>query len=78
MVPWRAARVGSVTSNDGKLFAIRRELYEPVPEGVTDDLFTAMSVVRQGKRFIYDGGARAAGHMMTLNKRLLSTHPPHF
>ncbi|MEL6714264.1 MAG: glycosyltransferase, partial [Planctomycetota bacterium] len=73
------SRVGSVTSNDGKLFAIRRELYEPVPEGVTDDLFTAMSVVRQGKRFIYDGGARAsirvpsrsAGHELRRRRRIV-------
>ncbi|MEL6431292.1 MAG: glycosyltransferase, partial [Planctomycetota bacterium] len=73
------SRVGSVTSNDGKLFAIRRELYEPVPEGVTDDLFTAMSVVRQGKRFVYDGGARAsirvpsrsAGHELRRRRRIV-------
>lgn len=53
------SRSGSITSNDGKLFAIQRALFEPVPAGVTDDLFTSMSVVRQGARFTYEGRARA-------------------
>lgn len=53
------ARLGSVTSNEGKLFAIRRELYRAIPEGVTDDLFAALSVVAQNRRFGYDPEALA-------------------
>lgn len=53
------SRVGSITSNDGKLYAIRREAFEEIPGGVTDDLFANMSVVRQGWRFVFEGRARA-------------------
>lgn len=50
---------GSITSNDGKLYAIRRNLALPIPAGVTDDLFNCLSVVRQGKRFVFEPFARA-------------------
>ncbi len=53
------SRTGSITSNDGKLYAIRSWLFEPIAPGVTDDLFASMSVVRQGGRFVYEGRARA-------------------
>ncbi len=53
------SRRGSITSNDGKLYALARECFEEVPAGVTDDLFANMSTVRQGKRFVYEGRARA-------------------
>ncbi|QDV05195.1 Poly-beta-1,6-N-acetyl-D-glucosamine synthase [Planctomycetes bacterium Poly30] len=53
------SRIGSITSNDGKLYAIRADLYEEIPGGVTDDLFASMSVVRQGRRFLFEGRARA-------------------
>jgi biofilm PGA synthesis N-glycosyltransferase PgaC len=53
------SRAGSVTSNDGKLYSIRRDLYRPIEASATDDLFSCLSVVRQGHRFIFDGEARA-------------------
>lgn len=53
------SRRGSVTSNDGKLYAVRRRLFVPVPGGVTDDLFACLAVVEQGARFVYEGRARA-------------------
>lgn len=53
------SRIGSITSNDGKLYAVAREAFEPIAEGVTDDLYAALCVVRQGLRFVYEGGARA-------------------
>lgn len=53
------ARLGSVTSNDGKLYAIRRSLYRPIAPGATDDLFTCLSVVEQGRRFVFEPRARA-------------------
>ncbi len=52
-------RIGSITSNDGKLYAIRSQLYESIPGGVTDDLYANMSVVRQGWRFVFAPQARA-------------------
>src|SRR6185503_15625649 len=53
------ARLGSVTSNDGKLYAIRRELFRPIAPGATDDLFTCLSVVEQGRRFVFEPRAHA-------------------
>ncbi len=53
------SRVGSITSNDGKLYAIRRSLFRPVPPGVTDDLYQCMNVVAQGFRFLFEPQAAA-------------------
>jgi len=52
-------RMGSVTSNDGKLYAVRRDLCRPMPEAVTDDLFMCLSIVSKGHRFVFDEDARA-------------------
>lgn len=52
--------VGSITSNDGKLYAMRRELFEPIAPDVTDDLFCCLTVVRRGSRFVFEPLAKAA------------------
>jgi glycosyltransferase involved in cell wall biosynthesis len=54
------SRSGRITSNDGKLYAIRRDLFRDIPGGVTDDLYVAMAVISQGRDFIFEPGARAA------------------
>lgn len=51
--------VGSIASNEGFFYATRRELIRPIPDGVTDDLYTAISVVKQGYRFLFDTEACA-------------------
>jgi len=51
--------IASIASNEGFFYAIRRTLTGAIPEGVTDDLYTAMSVISKGSRFIYDQEARA-------------------
>ncbi len=74
------ARLGSVTSNEGKLYAIRRELYRPIPEGVTDDLFVALTVVAGQRRFGYDPEAlayirvpsRSPAHEIRRRRRIVS------
>jgi cellulose synthase/poly-beta-1,6-N-acetylglucosamine synthase-like glycosyltransferase len=53
------SQTGSTTSNDGKLYVIRRRLFRPIHPEATDDLFTCLNVVEQGKRFIYEPNARA-------------------
>jgi len=53
------SRIGSITSNDGKLYCIRRKLFRPIPEAVTDDFFEALSIVAQGYRFTFQPRARA-------------------
>jgi poly-beta-1,6-N-acetyl-D-glucosamine synthase len=51
---------GSVVGATGALYAVRRELLTEVPEGtILDDVYIPMQVVRQGKRVVFDGRARA-------------------
>lgn len=50
---------GSTTSNDGKIYAIRRELFKGVAEAVTDDLYVCLSVLGQGRRFQFEPLAKA-------------------
>lgn len=50
---------GSVTSATGAIYAIRRTLFAPVPDGVTDDFVTSTQVVARGYRLVFapDGAA---------------------
>jgi hypothetical protein len=50
---------GSVISATGAIYAIRRELFVAVPEGVTDDFVTSTRVVEQGRRLVFEPTARA-------------------
>jgi cellulose synthase/poly-beta-1,6-N-acetylglucosamine synthase-like glycosyltransferase len=51
---------GSVVGATGALYALRRELWTRVPAGtILDDVYLPMHVVRQGKRTVFDGRARA-------------------
>ena len=51
---------GSVVGATGALYAVRRNLLVPVPEGtILDDVYIPMHVARQDKRVIFDGRARA-------------------
>ena len=47
------SQAGSISSNTGTLYAIRRELFNPLPPAVTDDLYNCLSVVKQNYRFIF-------------------------
>jgi cellulose synthase/poly-beta-1,6-N-acetylglucosamine synthase-like glycosyltransferase len=74
------SRVGSVTSNDGKLYAIRRELFRPIAPGATDDLYACLEVVEQGRRFVFEPRARAfirtpsrnPGHELLRRRRIVA------
>ncbi len=48
---------GSVVSATGALYAIRREHFHGVPEGVTDDFWVSTGVVDDGKRLVLAPGA---------------------
>jgi poly-beta-1,6-N-acetyl-D-glucosamine synthase len=51
---------GSVVGATGALYALRRELLVPLPEGtILDDVYIPMQVVRQKKRVVFDPRARA-------------------
>lgn len=53
-------RLGAITSNDGKLYALRRTLFQPIHPTATDDLYSALTVIGQGFRVVFDPDARAA------------------
>lgn len=49
---WQS-RSGHVTSATGAIYAIRRELFRPVPDGVTDDFVTSTRIIAQRKRLVF-------------------------
>ncbi len=54
------AASGSVVGATGAFYAARRELLGSFPPGtILDDVYLPMQVVRQGKRTVFDGRARA-------------------
>ena len=53
------SKLRRITSNDGKIYSLRRKLFKPIEVGVTDDLFTCLTVIRQGYSFIFEPEARA-------------------
>jgi hypothetical protein len=53
------SRAGSTISATGALYAIRRELYQPPPPGVTDDFAISTGVVAAGRRLVFSEAAVA-------------------
>lgn len=47
------SRAGSVTSATGALYAIRRELFAPIPAGVTDDFAISTGPISAGRRLVF-------------------------
>jgi cellulose synthase/poly-beta-1,6-N-acetylglucosamine synthase-like glycosyltransferase len=45
--------LGKVTASYGTLMAVKRRWFKPIPPGVTDDHYLALSIVAQGVRFVY-------------------------
>lgn len=78
---WMENMLGCITTNDGTLYAIRKELFREIPPAVTDDLYVCLSVIRQNHRFLYDPGAKAfmpapsrdIAHELRRRKRIVST-----
>jgi cellulose synthase/poly-beta-1,6-N-acetylglucosamine synthase-like glycosyltransferase len=48
------SRSGSTISATGAIYAIRRELFRDIPEGVTDDFVTSTRVIEQGYRLVFE------------------------
>lgn len=46
-------KVGNTISATGAIYAIRRTLFAPIPEGVTDDFYTSTGVIAQGYRLVF-------------------------
>jgi cellulose synthase/poly-beta-1,6-N-acetylglucosamine synthase-like glycosyltransferase len=53
------SRSGSAIGATGAIYAIRRELFAPIPEGVTDDFVTSLRVVAQHRRLVFAADAVA-------------------
>jgi cellulose synthase/poly-beta-1,6-N-acetylglucosamine synthase-like glycosyltransferase len=55
---WQS-RAGSVTSSTGAIHAVRRELLDAVPSGVTDDFWISTGVIARGRRLVFEADAIA-------------------
>ncbi|HEY3137922.1 MAG TPA: glycosyltransferase family 2 protein [Blastocatellia bacterium] len=74
------SRVGSVIGATGAIYAIRRELWQPLPEStILDDVYTPMRIALGGHRVVFEENARAhdliaesAGHEFTRKVRTLT------
>lgn len=53
------SRSGNAIAATGSLYAVRRDLFQPVAEGVTDDLFVSLSVIDAGRRLVFEPDAIA-------------------
>ena len=53
MVKAAEAASGNIVSATGALYAVRRELFPRVIEGVTDDFWVSTNVVRSGRRLVF-------------------------
>jgi cellulose synthase/poly-beta-1,6-N-acetylglucosamine synthase-like glycosyltransferase len=60
---------GNVISATGAIYALRRELFRLVPDGVTDDFTTSTQVVRQGRRLVFEPDAIAVEPVAGSSKR---------
>jgi poly-beta-1,6-N-acetyl-D-glucosamine synthase len=48
-------RIGSITTGDGEIFAIRKELYQIIPEEViNDDTAITFNIIQGGYRIVYE------------------------
>lgn len=64
-------RLGNAVSADGGIFAIRRELYQSLPQDVTDDFYISTGAVLGGRSLVYqesavayDDGVDSAGNQL--------------
>lgn len=55
----RESRIDSTVGATGALYAIRRELFEPIPEDtILDDVLIPLRIVRRGYRVLFEPSAR--------------------
>ena len=55
---WQS-KAGSVTSATGSIYAIRRELYAPIPSDAMDDFFVSTGVIAKGLRLVFASDAKS-------------------
>jgi cellulose synthase/poly-beta-1,6-N-acetylglucosamine synthase-like glycosyltransferase len=60
------SRVASTVGATGAVYAIRRDLFEPVPEDtILDDVLIPLRIVRRGYRVLFEPAARATDQLAT-------------
>jgi cellulose synthase/poly-beta-1,6-N-acetylglucosamine synthase-like glycosyltransferase len=47
------SKSGNTLAATGAIYAIRRSLFWPIPDGVSDDLFTSTGIIAQGYRLVF-------------------------
>lgn len=75
------SKIDSISSNDGKLYAIRRNLFQFIPSAVTDDLYMCLLIVKQRYLFLLEPEAKAfikapsrdISHEIKRRRRIVST-----
>lgn len=63
-----ASRAGNMTSATGQIYAIRAALFEPAPDGVTDDFFVSTGAIAAGTRLWFAEDAVATGYVTTTSR----------
>lgn len=64
------AATGSMVGATGALYAVRRDLLVPIPQGtLLDDVYIPMHVVRQGRRVVFESQAVARDDFATGSNR---------
>ncbi|MBI3621534.1 MAG: glycosyltransferase family 2 protein [Nitrospirae bacterium] len=59
-IRWNESRADSAVGATGALYAIRRDLFEPLPDDtLLDDVVIPMRIVRRGYRVLFEPAARA-------------------
>lgn len=62
------SRMGTLQVVTGCVYAIRRELAEPVPAGALgDDIFMPQAILRKGRRVVFEETAKAYDYPTTVN-----------
>ena len=65
--------IGSTMVLSGAVYAIRRELYRPVPDSLPDDFMSPLNTLDQGFRVIYDTDTEIAEKMATSARAEMET-----
>lgn len=52
-------KLGNAVSADGGIFAIRRDLFDEIPQDVTDDFYISTGAIVKGSSLVYQGSAIA-------------------
>lgn len=61
-------KAGSTLAATGAIYAIRRQLFRPIPDGVSDDFVTSTSVIVKGYRLVFAPDAIAYEAVSTTNQ----------